>query len=345
MKEPSSPIRSILVKAPNWVGDNVFTFPAVAAARSLFPGAGISVLVKRGIAPLWELVEGVREVIPYQVRGGARDLSAKAALVRSLRQKRFDLALIFPRSLESAIWVCLAGIPERWGYAEEGRSLLLTRRRECARGYRHTHRIDYYYRLVADLPEGTPAPLARLSLPEGLRARAREALERATGRADWKRLYGLHPRASHGPAKCWPLESYGRLAAELSRGEESAVIVFGNAVEAELAGRVARGGGRRVFSLAGETDLKDLAGLIGLCRVFVANDTGPLHLAAALGVPVVGLFGSSDPEATAPRGDQARTIYKAVPCSPCLRRVCPTDFRCMTEITVEEVLSVVQELA
>jgi len=344
IKESSSAIRSVLIKAPNWVGDNVFTFPAVAEARALFPSARLSVLVKKGIAPLWELVDGVGEVIPYDVRGGFKDLPAKAALVRSIRARRFDLALIFPRSLEAAIWMLLSGVGERWGYAEEGRSPLLTLRRTSPRGYRHTHRIDYYYRLVADLPEGTPAPLARIAVSDDLSAVAREALRKATGQAEWKRLYGIHPRASHGPAKCWPVESYARLAGELASGEGRAAIVFGNPVESELAGRVARSAGGRVFSLAGETDLKQLAALISLCRVFIANDTGPLHLAAALGVPVVGIFGSSDPAATAPRGEKVRTIYKAVPCSPCLRRVCPTDFRCMMEISVEEVRAAVEEL-
>lgn len=334
----------MLIKAPNWVGDNIFTLPAVAAARSLFPSARFSVLVKKGIDPLWELVDGVDEVIPYEVRGGLQDLAAKVALIRSLRAKRFDCALIFPRSLESAIWIFLAGAGERWGYAEEGRSFLLTRRRTSLRGYRHTHRVDYYYRLVADLPEGTPAPLYRITVPGELSARAREALKQATGKAEWKRLIGIHPRASHGPAKCWPVENYARLSGLLAKEEGCAVIVFGSIVEAELAGRVASSGGGRVFSLAGRTDLKELAALIGLCRVFVANDTGPLHLAAALGVPTVGLFGSSDPAATAPRGEKVRTIYKSLPCSPCLRRVCPTDFRCMTEITVEEVMAAVDEI-
>ena len=344
MKGSSDRIRSVLIKAPNWVGDNVFILPAVAEARKLFPGARFAVLVKKGIASLWGLVDGMDEIIPYEARGGLRDLSSKAALIRAIRGKRFDLALIFPRSLESAAWIFLAGIPRRWGYAEEGRSFLLTRIRTSPRGYRHTHRIDYYYRLVADVPDDSPAPLARLRAPPDLVSWARDELKRATGKADWKRLVGIHPRASHGPAKCWPLENYARLTSLLVKEDGCAVVVFGNAIEAELAGKVARAGGTRAFSLAGETNLQQLAALISLCRVFVANDTGPLHLAAALGVPVVGIFGSSDPAATAPRGERVRTIYKSIPCSPCLRRICPTDFRCMTEISVEEVLAALEEL-
>ncbi len=335
--------KKILIREPNWVGDNIFTLPAVQKLRESYPEAHLAVLTKAGLGSFWEMVPEVDEVITCDLKGGFKDCGKKWGLIRSLREKEFDLAVIFPRSFESALWMWLAGIPERWGYREEARSLFLTRRATSPRGYRHTHRIDYYYHLLDNAESDCPAPPARLSVPADLRGWGKEFIEREAGGSDYGFLVGLHPRASHGPAKCWPLEYYARLAGLLTADGDTTVLVFGKDHEKEMAETVARAGGPKTLNLAGKTDLKQLAALIGLCRVFVANDTGPLHLAAALDVPVIGLFGSSDPDATAPRGRSARVSYKNLPCSPCLRRFCPTDFKCMTSIAPEEVLSLIKE--
>lgn len=336
--------KRILVREPNWVGDNIFTLPAVQELKKMHPAAHLTILAKAGLGAFWEMVPEVDEVVSYDLRGGLKDCGKKWRLIRSLRRKGFDLAVIFPRSFESALWMWLAGIPHRWGYREEARSLFLTRHPKSRRGYRHTHRVDYYYHLLDNAGSDAPAPLARLGVPAYLTDWGRSFLEKETGGYNHEFLVGLHPRASHGPAKCWPLEYYARLAELLSGQRKTAVLVFGKEHEKEMAQTVVRAGGSGVFNLAGKTNLKQLAAVVKLCHGFVANDTGPLHLAAALGVPVIGLFGSSDPAATAPRGRYARVSYKNVPCSPCLKRFCPTDFKCMTSITPEEILSLIEEI-
>ncbi len=330
--------KNILIRVPNWLGDNIFTLPAVRELRRLFPAARLTVLASTGLAPLWDLVEEVDGSIAYDLRGGARDLKKKLDLIRVLRSRRFDLAVIFPRSFESALWVRLAGIPRRWGYAEEGRSFLLTRGAVSPRGYRHTPRIDYYYHLIDDCESDDPAPPGVLEISPELLARVREKLSATGGDGMEENLAGFHPLASYGPAKCWPLQKFIRLARLLVKERGMRVLLFGSGGERELLQEAAETAGPGVINLVGRTDLKELAALISLCRVFVANDSGPLHLAAALDVPVVGLYGSTDPAATGPRGRMTRIIYKDADCSPCLKRTCSTDFRCMEEITPEEVM-------
>lgn len=337
-------IENILVKTPNWVGDNIFTLPAVRELRMKYPRAHLTVLVKSGLEPLWEIVPEVDEVVSYDFSGGGGKLRRKWELIKRLRKGKYHLAVVFPRSFESALWMRLAGIERRWGYQAEGRSWLLTRATRSPRGYRRTHRIDYYYHLLDNAESDLAAPPPELELAPELLSRAREFIRRETGRKGLEPLVGLHPRASHGPAKCWPPEYYARLARLLVKEKEATVLVFGQEHEREMVQSIVRSGSPRAFNLAGKTDLKQLAALIKLCRVLVANDTGPLHLAAALGVPVVGIFGSSDPEATGPRGRFARVIYKNLPCGPCLKRFCPTDFLCMTSITPEEVIRTIEEL-
>lgn len=337
-------VREVLVRAPNWVGDNIFAVPAVQRLKREFSSARVTVLAAAGLAPLWELAEGVDGVIPFDLRGGFRDLRGKRELIHRLKEGRFDLAVVFPRSFESALWIWLAGIPRRWGYGAAGRSFLLTRRASSARGYRQTPRIDYYYRLLDCGAVAAPSPPARLFIPPDLPRRALDLLREAGIDPGVRPLAGLHPRASYGPAKCWPPDNFVRLARMLVEKKKAAVLLFGSEKERDLLEGIAARAGKGAVNFAGRTDLRSLAALISLCRVLVANDSGPLHLASALGIPVVGLYGSTDPAATGPRGGKARVIYKGVECSPCLQRVCPGDFSCMEKITPQEVMAAVEEI-
>ena len=343
-KSARGEIREILVRTPNWVGDNIFAIPAVQRLKREFPSARLTVLAAAGLAPIWELAEGVDGVIPFRPRGGFRDLKGKWKLILQLRRRGFDLAVILPRSFESALWIRLAGIPRRWGYAEEGRSFLLTRAARSEQGYRRTPRVDYYYRLPDGGTGGARAEPARLAIPPELRRRARELLEVSGIDPGAAPLAGLHPRASYGPAKCWPPEKFARLARRLAGEKRAVCLLFGSEKERDLLEGIAEAAGEGTVNLAGRTDLRLLAALISLCRVLVANDSGPLHLAAALGVPAVGLYGSTDPGATGPRGEKVRVIYRGAECAPCLQRVCPGDFSCMEEITPGEVMAAVEEL-
>ncbi len=343
-KKAQGQVREILARVPNWVGDCIFAIPAVQRLKREFPSARLTVLVARWLVPIWELVEGVDEIIPFELRGGIRDLPGKRRLVSQLRDRNFDLAVIFPRSFESALWIHRAGVPRRWGYKAGARSFLLTRPVRSDQDYRQAPRIDYYYRLLDGGRSKEPPVPARLAIPPAVRRQALDLLSAEGIDPDKRPLVGFHPRASYGPAKCWPAAKFSRLAGKLTRRRKAIVLLFGSGRERQLLEEIVAGAGKDTVNLAGRTDLKTLAALLSLCRVVVANDSGPLHLAAALGVPVVGLYGSTDPVATGPRGARTRVIYKGISCSPCLYRVCPRDFACMERITPEEVLTAVEEL-
>jgi len=334
----------ILIRAPNWVGDNIFTLPAVHLLRETFPDAHLAVLVQSNLGPLWDIVPEIDEVITYDLKGGWRDLKSKWDLMRMLRKRHFDLGVVFPGSFESALWLCLARIPERWGYAEEGRSLLLTRAVRSPRRYRDTPRIDYYYHLLDSAESDETAPPAVIELSPELVHRAEELLLNVVKDDRDLLLIGFHPRSSYGQAKCWPGRKFSRLAQLLVKKQGATILLFGSETERNLLQKIADAAGDGVVNMAGQTNLKESAALISLCRVFVANDSGPLHLAAALEVPVIGLYGSTDPTATGPRGKRVSVIYKNVECSPCLLRECPTDFKCMEEITPEEVMTEINSM-
>ncbi len=334
-------ISKILIKAPNWLGDCVFAAPAAGKLKADHPAARISVLAKDSLAPFWELVPGVDAVIGYEKRRGWAGLRAAAATVAGLRRERYDLAVIFPRSFSSALWCFTAGIAERRGYAAEGRRLLLNRVVEPKTDYRQTPRVDYYYALVGDPGKDRPRP--RLEIPEREIEEARDQLRRLVGSDRIENPVGLHPGGYYGSAKRWPVEHFSRLARRLARSGRT-VLVFGGQGDRETAGKIVSGAPSGVWSLAGETGLKRLAALLKLCRVVVANDSGPLHLAAAVETAVVGLFGSTNPVATGPRGKAVRVIYRGLPCSPCLLRTCPKGLECMVSIGVEEVMAAVEEL-
>ena len=345
MKNLDPQPRNILARAPNWLGDNLFTFPAVQKIRKLFPEARITVCVKEGYASLWALVEEVDNVIPFDFRGGLKTLKAKRAFARKVREGGFDLVVIFPRSFESALWMRVAGVPRRWGYREDGRSLLLTHPVKPPHGYRKMHRMDYFYHLLDSQGGAEPAPPACLRISRELRNWAMDFVRSETGVTDFDRLVGLSPHSTGGFVKDWPVENMAALARTVVQEKGATVLLFGDHWEADYNREcVEEPAGAGVFNLGGKTDLKQLAAVMSLCRVYVANDSGPAHLAAALGVPLISMFGASDPEATAPRGEHVRVIFKGVPCSPCLKKECPSDFSCMTSITLEEVMALLREL-
>jgi len=337
-------IERVLIREPNWVGDNIFTLPAVRELRRRYPRAHLAVMTRLSIAPLWNLIGEVDEVIPFDFGEGWRGWRAKRDLVRTLRKKRFDLAVVFPRSFASAWLVFRARIPRRWGYRADLRSLLLTRRPACPDGYRRIHRADYYYRLLKGVSASASAPPVRIEITPRLRERALSIVRGEDAGIDEGRLVGFHPWASYGPAKCWPADRFASLGKMLVEKMKMRVMIFGGPSDRGPADRLARAIGAGVINLAGKSELDELGGLISLCRGFVANDSGPLHLAAAIGIPVIGLFGSSNPAATAPRGENVRTIFKNIPCSPCLKAVCPSDFQCMISITPEDVYSQLEQM-
>ena len=368
----------ILVRGVNWLGDAVMTTPALQRLRESLPGAHITLLTQEKLVELWRGHPSVNAVIPFSRDEGPWGVSAR------LRAQAFDTALVFPNSPRSALEVWLARIPQRVGYRRPWCSWLLTQPVPERPGKLHmskrtvrkvqqlvaaeqrpfnhkehrehkepggvVHQIHDYLHLAALLGASAEPIAPRLEVSAAEVDQANQTflsawLSKHPVTAGDAVILGLNPGAEYGPAKRWGAEKFAAVAREVSGRVGNCVwLVFGGAGDRALCEEIVGSAGGRVLNLAGRTSLRQLMALLKLCRVVLTNDTGPMHVAAAFGTPVVVPFGSTSPELTGPGlpGDTRHRLLKAsVPCSPCFRRECPIDFRCMAGIRVPDVVDAV----
>jgi len=340
LKSDFSNVNSILVRGVNWVGDTILTYPSVQGVKELFPHSRLTVLVPNHLIGLWKTFPCVDEIIPFQKRSGVGSVWEDVQISRFMRKRRFDLALIFPRSFRSAFQIYLARIPIRIGYQDEGRSLFLTHKIRRKGEVLHLHRVHYYRRLMEPLGHLESVPSPRLFLREEERGWAQKRLEEL-GLLDGRPLIGINPGAAYGLAKCWHPDRFAELGRRLSEKWKATALIFGREEERGMADKILKNLGGGGVDFTGKTGLLQLAALLERCCLLVTNDTGTMHVASAVGTPVVAIFGSTDPVATGPWGGGHVVVKKEVSCSPCFKRVCPTDHRCMELITVDEVEEVV----
>lgn len=315
----------IVVRAPNWVGDAVLSIPALKSLRQRFPSARITLLARAWVAGLFQssaFLDRIWRLSPNWV-----------ANVRRTRQARFDTGILLTNSFGSAVAMRAGGVTERIGYATEMRSALLTRPVSLEPG-KH-HQTHYYLNLLESAFGPGPAPDIGMTPSEEERDRARRVLTQA-GLGDAQRLLVLSPGAAFGSAKRWTEAGFAGLADRLE-SEGFRTVIVGSAAEREIGDRVAALMHRPATNLAGQTDLETLVGLLASAALVVTNDSGPMHVAAALGTPTLGIFGATDPEVTGPVGPRTRVVSHEVECSPCLLRNCPIDHRCMEGLSVERV--------
>jgi len=338
---------AVVVMAPNWLGDVIMALPALADVRRRWPRARLTVAVRGGFAPLFACVPGVDARVALGGAGGLRALGTIGEDAARLREGGHDVALLLPNSFRAALVARRAGIPERWGYAADLRGRLLTRAVRRPKG--RLHQAGYYQFLTDALgiPRGPRHPALRV--PDEARSRAAELL----ARHGWKgeRLVGLAPGAAYGWAKRWPPGRAGLVAAWMLRDLEARPVLVGARGDRDTAGEVRRAFARSVradeaggvIDLVGETDLLTLSGVLSECAAFLANDSGAMHLACALGVPVTATFGPTREWATSPLppegGPPPRVLTHDVFCRPCMLRNCPIDHRCMTGISADAVLA------
>ncbi|MBI1747989.1 MAG: lipopolysaccharide heptosyltransferase II [Acidobacteria bacterium] len=344
MFRAQSEIHRILVRGTNWVGDSVMTIPALRALRRRFAEAEITLMVRPWVSDLFIGASFIDRVLLYDKNGPHKGLRGLGCAVSMVRTKRFDMAILFQNALEAALIVHLAGIPQRVGYATDGRGWLLTHKAGFAPALRGRHQIYYYLGILSGsgLVESPPWLAANFT-PDISLAVTDEELKRVDillgelGVDPSKRLVGLNPGAYFGPAKRWTSDRYAALADCMIRDAHAEIVIFGSAGERRIAEEISSQMHYQPKSLAGRTTLRDLMAVLRRCRLLITNDSGPMHLAAALNVPQLAIFGSTDPGATGPYSTNATVIQHAVSCSPCLLRECPIDLRCFTSISVEEV--------
>jgi heptosyltransferase-2 len=330
-----SAMSRVVVRATNWLGDGVMSLPAIRAIRAIFPHAHLAVAARPWVADLYARERSIDSVILY----AAKTFAEKRAFAAQLRKERFDAAILLPNSFDSALTMWMAGIPERIGYRRDSRGMLLTRAIPVPEpGDIPRHERFYYLELLrrAGMMERFPAtgPIELDGIDAARQAGAAALAERGVSAP----AIGISPGAAYGNAKRWLPERFAEAAAQLARARGASVLVFGSAAERPLCEQIAAAvpGAR---NLAGETTLRQFIDLAAACSVFLTNDSGAMHIASALAVPVAAVFGATDDTATGPSGRYALVIREHAECSPCLLRECPIDHRCMTRVTAANVVS------
>jgi heptosyltransferase II len=330
-----SPAR-MLIRGTNWIGDAVMSEPALSAIRQAFPKADITLLVKPAIAELFQQHPAIDHLLVYEHRGRHARLSGKWALGSELRRGRFDVAILFQNAFEAALLAFLAGIPRRYGYGTDGRAFLLSDAITAPNRTALAHQTQYYLDLLRPLGI-TPSPAApRLFVSDSEEERMTQRLMEAGIQAT-ERLIGINPGSTYGSAKRWLPERFAQAADRMVEQFGGRVVIVGAAGEEALGQAIAEKMLSKPVVLSGRTSIRELMSIIKRCRLFIPNDTGPMHIAAAFGVPVVAIFGSTDFRTTSPFGETHQIVRQPVECSPCLLRECPIDHRCMTGVTVEHV--------
>ena len=334
----------ILVISPNWIGDAVMAQPLLQLLRRDFPALPIDVLAPSWVAPVWQAMAEVDQVIEAPFRHGALQLRERWRFGQRLRQRGYARAYVLPNTLKFALIPWLAGINTRVGYVGEMRYGLLN---QLHRQDKQSPRpMVAFYAALASSPsaplvatEALPRPTLRVSAAQI--SSAEQGASLVAGRP----LFVFAPGAEFGSAKRWPTEHFAALAAQILRHTPAAqIVLLGSAKDRAVAAEIVAAT-PSVINLAGETPLAQAIALIGRADAVVSNDSGLLHIASALNRKIVALYGPTDPHHAPPFSDQSRSIYLALECAPCRQRECPLGHhRCMRDMTPDLVLGALHSM-
>jgi heptosyltransferase-2 len=330
--------RKILIRGPNWIGDAVLAIPAMKSVRKHFSDAEITLLVRPWVAGLFTAAPFIDKVWSEAKPSGIGDWTR---ITKDIRARGFDLALLLPNSFESALMMFLGGVRQRVGYATDGRRWMLTK--PVAQGDAGRHQVQYYLDLVKSLSPSTSPPSIEIQATNEERSNARALLAGDGIRNDAPFLV-LNPGAAYGSAKRWHEDRFAAVADVLAGELRLHVALIGSEGERPIAEKIRGLMKTAAAVLNGKTSLETLIGILAESSLMITNDSGPMHIAAALGIPTVAVFGSTDERVTSPFGPHTRVVKHPVECSPCLLRECPIDHRCMNGVTVEDVCVAAREL-
>src|SRR5689334_15577023 len=336
---PAESIKRVVVRGTNWVGDSLMTIPALRALRRVLPDAHITLVIRPGTKDIFSEADFVDEILVYD----RKNAFAVVSQVREWRRRKFDLAVLFQNAFEAALIPFLAGVPLRLGYATESRQSLLTHPLPLPDWRSSRHEVFYYLYLITALEQllfGTSeiceaVPDASLQISQTAKSEA-ENLLRAYGVREGEAVVALCPGSINSRAKRWPAEAYAALADRLIDSQRQ-VLLIGSADEADVTREVTERMQQNPLVLTGKTSLDQITAVLSLVDLVVTNDTGPAHIAAALGRPTLVIFGPTNPLTTRPFAPEAEILRHPPDCAPCMLRDCPIDHRCMTAISVDEV--------
>ena len=332
---------NIIIRAPNWIGDAVLTFPALHSLRLNFPESKIWIAARGWVKDLFLSLDYIEGIVPVPDSVSLKNILSAAG---SIKKFNFNTGLLFTNSFSSALLFFAARIPNRWGYAKDGRKFLLTRTPSTIKNERQSHHVYYYLNLLKGLGLNTLTPELSFPVPESAVQKAKSLLQTYGVNLDHP-LIVFNPGAAYGPSKQWPASSFAQLGSMLQKSKNAEIIVVGAKSELEVGKSIENLMQKKPYILTGQTSLMELAGVLKTATLVVSNDSGPMHLANAIHTPVVALFGPTNPQVTGPLQQPSIIIKKEVPCWPCKHRECPSDHRCMLEIKPEEVFNICQEIS
>lgn len=329
--------KNIVVRMPNWLGDLVMATPVLADLRHRFPDAKITAMCQSNISPLLLEDPHIDELLAFERPGGWIHRQQHWKIIEQLQQAGYDCGILLTNSFSSAWWFWRGRVRCRIGYPTHWRRLLLDIPVPIPKNINQQHLVITYKMLLQPLGIAvSPLAPALYVTRQELQA-AQEHLEQL-GLKQGQQIVGINPGAAYGSAKCWLPERFKEVTKRLLEDQNIFIIYFGDRNGAPLVNDICQEGTERLINLAGKTSIRELMALIKLCHAFLTNDSGPMHMAAALNTPLLALFGSTSDLTTGPYKN-GTVIHKHVPCSPCYRRECPIDFRCMTQIGVDQVYS------
>ncbi|MEA3280294.1 MAG: lipopolysaccharide heptosyltransferase II [Thermodesulfobacteriota bacterium] len=337
-------IKRLLIRSTNWIGDAVMTTPAIRAIRKNFPNAEISILAKPWVAPLFESSPYVDNLLIYDSAGKHKGLAGKLRLARELKKYRFDAAILLQNAIEAAIIAFFAGIPCRIGYNTDARGFLLTHPVPCTPQIKKIHQTGYYLGILQGVGLKTDGLELDLVVDKKYQKRSAEILEEH-GISRKEMLVGINPSATFGPAKQWFPERYAALSDKIHEVFGARILLFGGPGDRELGARISRMMQHPPVDLCGKTDLEEALALINMCNLFITNDSGLMHVAAALDVPLIAIFGSTNSVTTGPQSQRSKIVRVPIKCSPCLKPECPEGhLKCMDQIDVDMVFEAVRKI-
>lgn len=337
------PPKNIIIRMPNWLGDLVMATPILADVRAQWPDVRITAMAQSNVGQLLTQDPHVDELFLFQRPNGWIHRHHPLNIINDLAKGHYDLGLLLTNSFSSAWWFWRGEVRNRIGYAKHGRSLLLNNAVPFSKNVEKQHLVKTYKELL--VPMGIPvSPTSpRLYVSHGEQIAARELLALYGVDLNKHILVGVNPGAAYGTAKCWPPERFRDVCKKLIEAEDVYVVFFGDMTGASTVHDICRDMPKKVIDLAGKTSIRELMALIQCCNIFLTNDSGPMHMASALGTRLLALFGSTSDVKTGPYKG-GTVIHKHVECSPCYKRVCPIDFRCMNRISVDEVYNKLEDL-
>ena len=337
--------RRILVREVNWLGDVVMSLPALKAVRHAFPDSKISILIKKELAGFFDGSTWIDECIPFSAPKGWKGFGAKRKIVADIKSREYDLGILFPNSFESAWWFKRAKIKNRVGFARDVRGWLLTHKIKPDERILEVHQVNYYLHMLEKTlgVRGDPAECALDVHPPHREKMA--AWLKARRKRPGKPLIALAVAAAYGPAKEWPAGHFARLIDLLAEKHGAECVLAGAPNEKAKSEAVIAQSKAGAINAAGETQIGEAIALLSLCSGFAGNDSGSMHLSGPLGIPTVGIYGSTRADRTGPLGPKTKIIYKPIPCSPCLKRTCKYGhYDCLNGISPEEVCQALEDL-